>query len=190
MKDILIKIILTLFMYLAALGLLFSLILHISDLLGIIQPAFSSQAAQVATYLILFMIVVWGVAIFAPYLISKYYMLGEFWSEALRGCPKWLKYLPYLLFAYFILFADIHRESGIQSSPSKVKEFSALGFCMAVYAGSLALLYSALRFQDVIKARKCPNGHQVPWPDKLCEECGAQVLEFAEPDKQKDARSV
>jgi hypothetical protein len=185
------NIILRLFMYLAVLGSFFNLILHISGFLDGISLVYSSQADQVARYLNWIMMVVLVVSIYSANRICKNYMPKEFWKAALRGCPKWLKYLPGLLVAYAFLFAmlnGIHGRSGLPGSPLMVQVGCAFG--MAIYAVSVALLYSALHVQEVNNVRKCPNQHQVPFAAKFCEECGAQVLEFPEPDKQEDARSV
>ena len=149
------RIILSLFMYLAVLGLFFNLILHISGFLGGIPHVYSSQADQVARYLNQVMMIVCVVSILAANRICENYMPKEFWKAALRGCPKWLKYLPSLLLTYAVLFAAIHGRSGIPGSPSMVQEGSAFG--MAIYAVSLVLLYSVLHVQEVNKVRKYPS---------------------------------
>ena len=172
------RIILRLFMYLAVLGSFFNLILHISSFLGGIYLAYSSQADQVAMYLNRIMILVFLVSIYAAQHICENYMPKEFWKAALRGCPKWLKYLPGLLVAYAFLFDmlnGIHGRSGLPGSPLMVQVGCAFG--MAIYAVSVALLYSALHVQEVDETRKCPNGHQVSPAVKFCEECGAKVIE-------------
>jgi ABC-type xylose transport system permease subunit len=169
------KIILKTCMYLAGLGLVLNLILHISGFLGGIYLAYSSQADQVARYLNQGMFIVCVVSIIAANNICRDFKPKEFWTAALRGCPKALKYLPGLLIAYAFLFAVIHGSSGVPGSPSMVQLGCAFG--MAIYAVSLVLLYSALHVQEVDEARKCPNGHQVPAAAMFCEECGAKVIE-------------
>ena len=172
------RIILKLFMYLAVLGLLFSLILHISDLLGVIPPAYIRQLDQDYGYLNLGMVVILGASVFAAnHAGDKFMPEKDFMKSYLRGCPKWLKYLPWLLFAYFILFAIIaphSRSMGIQINTV---------MAMPIYAISLVLLYSYFHF----KVRKCPDGHQVPSAAKFCEECGAQVLELSVADNKEES---
>jgi len=136
-------------MYLAVFGLFFNLILHISGFLSNIPPVYSSQSAQVARYLNKVMMIVVVTSMCAANRICENYSPKEFWKAALRGCPKWLKYLPLFLLAYAVLFAAIHGGSRVPGSPSMVHEGSVFG--MTIYAVSLALLYSALHVQEVNK---------------------------------------
>jgi hypothetical protein len=172
-------------MYIAVVGLFSNLILHISGFFSSIPPA---QAAQVARYLNLVMFAVSVVSIVTANRVCENYLPRDYWKAALRGCPQWLKYLPAFLLAYAILFATIHGSSGVLGSAPKVQEGCAFG--MAIYAISLAILYSALQVQDVNRVGKCLNGHQVPADAKFCEECGAQVSASIGPVKPEDTRSA
>ena len=175
------RIILRLFMYLAAFGLLINLILHISSCLGIIPSAYSSQIDQVYGYLSLAMMVVFVASVLTLHRERQDYLpQKDFLKSYLRGCPKWLKYLTALLITYYILFAIIAPNSESMRIPGN----SAMG--MAFYALSLVLLHSYFHF----KVRKCPHGHQVSSADKYCEQCGAQVVDFPESDAKEDARSI
>jgi uncharacterized membrane protein YtjA (UPF0391 family) len=165
--------ILRLVMYITVLGLFSNLILHISGFFGGIPLA---QAAEVARYLYQVMIVVTLISIFVSNHTVKNYLPRDFWKAALRGCPKWLKYLPLILFVYANLFYFIHGSFSVPESAKNMQVGCA--FYMSIYALCLALLYSALQIQYVDKVRRCPNGHNVPSDAKFCEECGSRVIEF------------
>jgi hypothetical protein len=72
-------------------------------------------------------------------------------GEIVRGCPKWLKKADYFLFSYAVLiflwgilrhFGILHLREGRQPSPETFGIFS--GWCMAFYAGVFSMLFGKL----------------------------------------------
>ncbi len=170
--------ILTPFMYLAGLGLVLSLIVHVSALLGMRSPF-----GEIAWCLHIGVFVVWLPAIIVMNSLTKDFKNKDLWKAALRACPKWMKNLTYFFFGYailnFILFAilDIGGRKGSGSgTPSNVyRGFS--GHWMAFYCAAMAILYSAIHVKGHDEARRCPNGHPVSPSAKFCEECGSNIIE-------------
>jgi len=173
--------ILTPFMYLAGLGLVLSLIVHISALLGLPSPF-----GAISWGLHIGIFVVWIPAVIVMNSLVKDFKQKDLWKAALRACPKWMKYLTYFFFGYailnFVLFVimDISDGSGKGSgsgTPSNVyRGFS--GHWMAFYCVAMAILYSAIHVKEHDEARRCPNGHPVGPSAKFCEECGTKIVEL------------
>jgi len=174
------KAILTPFMYLTGIGLVLSLIVHISALLGRHSPF-----GEVAWGLHVGIFIVWIPAVISANTLVKEFKQKDFWKAALRACPKWMKNLTYFFFGYailnFILFAIMligsgNASGGENSTPSNVfRGFS--GHWMAFYSAALAILYSAIHVKEHDEARRCPSGHRVSPSAKFCEECGSEIIE-------------
>jgi len=176
------KTILTPFMYLAGIGLVLSVIVHISALLGITPPL-----GEVSWVLHVGIFIVWLPAVIVANRLVKDFKQKDFWKAALRACPKWMKNLTYFFFGYailnFILFLVLEAGSGNSKgsgTPSTVfRGFS--GHWMVFYCVAMAILYSAIHIEQHDAARRCPVGHPVSPSAKFCEECGSKIIETENP---------
>ena len=162
------------FMYLAGLGLILSLIVHISALLGMPSPfGENSWGLHIGIF------IVWIPAVIAMRSLVKDFKQKDLWKAALRACPNWMKYLTLFFFGYailnFVLFAVIDISGGKGTPTNVYRGFS--GHWMAFYSAAMAILYSAIHVKEHDSARRCPNGHPVGQSAKFCEECGSKIID-------------
>ena len=163
------------FIALSAIGLIFSVVAHVSALLGY------DLGVGTAVFALHFgVFVVWVPAVFAMQKITGEFKQRDMWKAALRGCPGWMKKMLYGFAAYaavnFLLLAASGGRMSTQldvSTPAVVRGFS--GHWMAFYAAALAILYSARYAKQADARRRCGSGHLVSPMAKYCEECGALV---------------
>jgi hypothetical protein len=175
------KIMLTPFMYLAGLGLVLSVIVHVSALLGTPSPL-----GEIAWGLHIGIFIVWLPAVIVAMSLVKDFKQKDYWKAALRGCPKWMKNLTYFFFGYailnFALFIILEivsgnsKESRSGTPPNVFRGFS--GHWMVFYCAAMAILYSAIHVKEHDDARRCLNGHLVSPSAKFCEECGSKIAEM------------
>ena len=177
------KIILTPFMCLAALGLILSVIVHVLSLLGIQSPlGEKSWSLHIGIF------IVWLPTVLVANKLVKDFKQKDFWKAALRACPKWMKNLTYLFFGYailnFVIFLILDFASGGSAknqgnTPSNVfRGFS--GHWMAFYCVAMATQYSAIHIEEYDETRRCLNGHPVSPSVNFCEQCGSKVIERQE----------
>jgi hypothetical protein len=101
------------------------------------------------------------------------------WRHMLAGCPPWMRYAAYGLFAYafpnfFLAFGRAPESSPRgMTDPATLRGFS--GHWMLFYGVAFAILYSAFREPWRLKRIKCPAGHDVSHADKYCSSCGAEL---------------
>lgn len=167
-------------MYLAGLGLILSLIVHVSALLGMQSPF-----GEISWGLHMGIFIVWIPTVIVASKLVKDFKQKDFWKAALRACPKWMKNLTYFFFGYaifnFVLFIILEigtgdSKGGGSGTPSNVfRGFS--GHWMAFYSVAMAGLYSAIHIEEHDDARRCLNGHPVSPSAKFCEECGSKIIE-------------
>jgi hypothetical protein len=163
-------------MGLAAIGLILSLLVHLSALLG-----FASPLGEGAWLLHPGIFVVWIPAVLVLQRLSRDFTQRELWQAALRGCPPWMRWMTYGFFAYALLnFAAFlllgPGRNGAGTTPSVVfRGFS--GHWMAFYSAALAIFYSALHADEHDELRRCPAGHRVSPLARYCERCGQAVHE-------------
>src|SRR4030067_13616 len=86
---------LTPFSILAAIGLFLSLIVHLYALLGQRVPF-----GNLAWGLHVGIFIVWFPAVSLGKRLSKDFKQSELFQAMLRGCPIWMKRMPYLFFLY------------------------------------------------------------------------------------------
>ena len=138
------------FIWLAALGLVLSLIVHIYALIGVANPF--GAAAWVLHGGVF---VVWLPAVVVAHRSTRESKQRDFWKAALRACPEWMKRMTYAFGAYaminFVLFLALFRDN-------ELRGFS--GHWMAFYSAALAVLYSARQMN--LSPERCPVGHLVP----------------------------
>jgi hypothetical protein len=104
------------------------------------------------------------------------------WKQVLSGCPRWMLYLLYGLFAYvllnFFLFMGTTANGASQgdsaSSPQVVRGFS--GHWLIFYYAAFAIAYSAFAKPDLLRDAVCKLGHVASPSDKFCSECGSPVF--------------
>lgn len=165
------------FMILAAVGFVLSVTAHLLALLGMDTPGGSE-----VMFLHLGLFIVWFPAVMVSARNARFGMQRDFWKIALAGCPPWMRYGLYTLFAYalfnFILFAGTaprHTQTGGTPPLSVVRGFS--GHWMVFYAAAFAILYSRINAPHLYQSRKCPNGHVVAPTVRFCPECGSAIGE-------------
>lgn len=166
------KIFLYPFIGLSALGLVLSVVTHIAVILGLHVPAELN---------LLFpgIFIVWFPAVITLSLITDGSLKKDIWKVALRGAPKWMRFMNYgfgiyaiLNFVIFIVFVPNNPQD---SDSSMLRGFS--GYILPFYSVALAIFYSASQVGKNGFRRKCPNGHQVSFSAKYCENCGQPILD-------------
>lgn len=161
------------FMYLAAFGLAVSGYVYIASVTGRYPgPDWLFYLLHVGIF-----------AVFFPAVVITSRRVGniprkDYWRVALNGCPDWMRYALYVLFAYcfmnfFASFANFpSKETGGINSPAQWRTFSCMW--MVFYYASPAILYSAERFSS--NALRCPSGHILPPGANFCSICGQPVV--------------
>ena len=160
-------------MVLAAIGFLLSLAAHIAAIVGLPIPGGKFVWAR---HIGIF--VVWFPAVLIANRINRGRPQSEIWKNVLSGCPTWMRYAGYALFAYalanFIWFYAV-THSGTRpegDAPfSEVRLFS--GHWMVFYGAGFSILLSAYRNPRLLKKQKCVKGHEVSSTDDFCPKCGS-----------------
>ena len=155
------------FMWIAVVGLIASVIVHISSILGLPQP-FGSAAWGLHVGIFL----VWLPAIIVAQRLAKGAKQSDFWKAVLRGCPPWMRRGFYVLFAYAFINFFLNIALGPDSESDNLRLFS--GHWMLFYYAGMAMLYSATRLGS-LEPRTCPQGHEVSPFAKFCDECGSEL---------------
>ena len=172
-KNLLIAL-LYLFVALSALGLVLSIAVHLATIFGLLVPG-------AAVWLFPGVFVVWFPTVIAANLLTRRSNRRDFWKIALRGAPKWMQYMVYASFVYaiinFVFFIVFVRGDARDTSETMFRVVS--GHVLPFYAGALGILYSAIQIQKRGLIRRCPNGHEVSFLARYCEECGQPVLDNA-----------
>jgi hypothetical protein len=162
----------------AALGFGLSVYIHVTSIVGLASPF---GAATWGLHLGIF--VVWLPTVLIAGRMTKGAPRKDFWKVALLGCPRWMRYGLYTLFAYaivnFICFAATTK-SGKQplnhaAPPAVLRGFS--GHWMVFYAAGFSVLFSAYRIGWDRLERKCPHGHIVSYSARFCDQCGTEIEE-------------
>lgn len=157
------------FIGIAAVGLVLSLLVHLSALLRVTNPL-----GKAAWGLHVGVFVVWLPAVLVAQRLTRNATQKDCWKIALRGCPGWMRYMTIGFFGYAIVnFAIFLLGSvgGRESEPDVFRGFS--GHWMAFYSAAMAMLYSFLRVDT--RPSRCINGHEVGPLANYCEKCGQQV---------------
>lgn len=129
------------FLGLSALGLMLSLMVHIATWLGVELP-FEVLGLHIGIF------VVWLPAAFISNFTRHGFRRRYGWKEALQGCPLWMRWVAYGLFAYAFVnfFLSIFVGSAL-SDVSPLRAFS--GHWMAFYGMAFATLYSTIHLRRV-----------------------------------------
>jgi hypothetical protein len=162
------------FLIIAAIGFILSVAAHTYGLMGWTIPGGNAVwSLHVGIF------IVWIPTVLVGMRITRDGARKDFWKMALAGCPDWMRYGFYGVFAYaainFILFigATGHTRPQGDAPPSVVRGFS--GHWMVFYYAAFAVLYSAIHSPQLLKTRLCPNGHPVSHADSFCPTCGAAL---------------
>ena len=163
------------FMALAAIGLALSISTHVLALLGLDMPG-----GQLVWHLHTGIFVVWLPTVLVSMRMTRHVKRKDFWKVAFLGCPVWMRRTLYALFAYavlnfilFMFFSTGHVHSGGNAPASVVRGFS--GHWMIFYGVAFGTLYSAIYRPELLKSRKCTNGHAVDPVARFCPTCGHAV---------------
>ena len=166
--------------YLSALGLVLSFLVHVSSLLGL-----ASALGESAWLLHIGIFVVWLPALLAIQSLTREFKRKELWRAALRGCPRWMRWMTYGFFGYafvnFALFIVMVPGRGGSSETPLVVFRGFSGHWMAFYSAALAIFYSARHAAEYDRGRQCVAGHPVGPLANYCEECGRPILKSPEP---------
>jgi hypothetical protein len=162
------------FIVLAAAGFLLSMCAHLASLFGTPLPGGN---AVFGLHIGIF--VVWLPAVLVAARTSRFAERKDFWKTALSGCPLWMRRGLYVLFAYaivnFVLLMAVgmHGDKSAVAPIARVRGFS--GHWMVFYAVAFAILYSAIHAPQLLRDRKCSNGHAVAPTAQFCPECGVAL---------------
>jgi hypothetical protein len=156
------------FVWIAAVGLVASLWVHVGAVMG-------RRVAPDGLFWILHIgvFIVWFPAVFTAQRVVGSPKRRDFWKVVLKGSPVWMRYMVYGFLGYafvnFLLFMMNAPTRSNGPNPPAVVWRGFSGHWMAFYSGALAILYSAaLR---VHSGWRCPNGHFVSKSAKYCERC-------------------
>jgi hypothetical protein len=169
------------FIGIAALGLILSLLVHLSALFG--QPIPLGHRAWGLHFGIF---VVWIPTVIAGNFLARDVDRKNWWRFALRGCPDWYRYFTYGLFAYALINFAIFlmRTWAAPRNGGLSDEVGLIGFSghwMAFYAAALGAMWSFATAGEEAFPR-CPNGHAVDADSKFCKECGCPVQKDGDQD--------
>jgi hypothetical protein len=170
------RIVLSPFLLLSAVGLVLSLVVLVSALFG--YPAPLGERGWV---LHVGIFVVWIPAVLVMQRLTREFKQKDVWRAALRGCPRWMRRMVYgfgvyalVNFAIFIFMQRQNVEERRETPAIVFRGFS--GHWMAFYAAAFGILYSALQVQELDEQRRCGNGHPMSPAAKFCEECGEPAV--------------
>ncbi len=156
-----------LFAALSLAGLVLSLYVHISALLGGEIP-FVTLGLHVGIF------VVWFPAVMVAQRRVGAPQGKNFWKRALKGSPAWMLYVLYAFFGYafinffIVIFSTQPTGSGTHDSTVVWRGFS--WHWMVFYYTAFAILYSAAISST--SGPRCMNGHALAAGETVCHECG------------------
>ncbi|KRG44829.1 hypothetical protein ARC20_07960 [Stenotrophomonas panacihumi] len=167
---------------LSAIGLLLSVLAHITALLGIdLHLGDSVFVLHGGVFLVWLPTVLLASKMGRGGRISGWSPGGRgFWKQALSGCPAWMRYTAFGLFGYamlnFFLVARGVADGANDASmdPAVIRGFS--GHWMVFYYFAFAITYSVFKKPELLGPAVCSLGHK-NWPgDKFCPECGNPIV--------------
>jgi hypothetical protein len=166
------------FLILAVVGLILTLIAHLSMWAGFDNPLVKHYFA-----LFIGLFVIWPLIFLVSQLLTRDTEQKEFWKVCLRGCPAWMRYMSTAFFIYaFIMFGfmlfgmytDI-RGGGSGDGMPKFFSLGSSAFFMVFFSTATAVLYSATKILGGVNMSSCPNGHRVEASENFCPYCGEQM---------------
>lgn len=117
--------------------------------------------------------IVWLPTVLVSIRLTRNVKQRDFWRAALRGCPKRMQRVLWILVGYgwvgFFALPLIYG-GGMDALANKARSMS--GMLFVFYAIAACVLYSAIQLQK-LGENACVNGHRISPFAKHCEECGA-----------------
>jgi len=172
-----VRILLYPFMVLAAVGLVLTLIVHLSIWAGLPlgKHSFSLFGG---------LFVVWMPTVLVFQLLTKDSEQKGSWKLCMRECPVWMRRMSSVFFIYafisfgfmlFGMYTDI-KSGGTDSGLPKFVSLAFSGVCLMFYSTAMAMLYSARKILEGENTKICPNGHRVASTEKFCPYCGEEMI--------------
>lgn len=159
------------FLVLAGLGFAISLIVHLLAVGDVLPPG---GKAVMAMHGGVFVVMLPAVLVMTRLNQGQRTRIG--WKQILSGCPNWMRYGAYVVFAYtilnFLLMVGKQPTDDVMS-PAVLRLFS--GHWMCFYGAAFCTLYSVYRQPWMLDAAQCPNGHEVVHTDSFCPTCGKSI---------------
>jgi hypothetical protein len=155
---------------LSLIGLVLSLYVHISALMGNEMPSMF-WGLHVGIF------VVWIPAVFVAQKRVGSTHRKDFWKAALKGAPDWMRYMAYAFgfyaFGGSLLFMAVAPDKGhgANAPASEWRGFSAAW--MTFYWAAFAILYAAATESG---APRCVNGHLLEAEESFCSRCQQPAL--------------
>ena len=166
-------------MLLAGLGLLCSVTLHLASLTGhatqMQNLLTEDMQFRVMTSITAGIFVVWLPAVLIAQRISKGNRLKFSWKDVLAGCPQWMSYAVYGLFAYAFINFFLSISTREMDSQQGLRTFS--GHWTLFYGMALCIFFSSWRRPSLLRTRHCPAGHEVAHNDQFCSLCGLPAVQ-------------
>lgn len=171
-----VRVVLYPFMVAAGVGLVLTLIVHISIWAGFPLGKYTIK-------LLLGIFIVWLPTVLVSLLLMKDPEQKDFQKVCLRGCPAWMKKMSsvfsiYAFISFGILLFGMYTNIKSGSSEGGLHKFVLLGFsgfCMMFYWTAFATLYSARKILEGDNMKNCPNGHRVAATEIFCPYCGERM---------------
>ena len=161
-------------MLLSALGLLLCLAAQLIALTGYlptVQNLLDEDAQTLAPMILVGGIfVVWIPAVLIAQRINNGNRLKFSWKKVLVGCPQWMVYTAYSLFAYAIVNFLLIVASGHMDNTQGVRAFTGHG--MVFYGMAFCIFFSSWNRPQLLRSHHCPAGHEVSHEDRFCPLCG------------------
>ncbi|QXZ10380.1 hypothetical protein KUF54_03795 [Comamonas sp. Y33R10-2] len=159
---------------LSSLGLLCSMTLHFASLTGHVAQLQSllteDMQFQVMTSITNGIFVVWLPAVLISHRINKGNRLKFSWKQVLAGCPQWMSYAAYGLFAYAFINFFLSISTREMDSQQGLRTFS--GHWMMFYGMAFCIFFSSWRLPSLLRTRQCLAGHDMAQADQFCSLCG------------------
>lgn len=132
-------------MWLAALGFIVSLMIHLGSLIGI-------EVFAQFFWLLPAVFLIWIPTVWVGRKAAQGFSRRDFWKRALQGCPEWMRRAVGIIFAYgilnFLFFLLSVPKAPRVAAPGhmtlpEIRAFS--GHLLIFYSTGFAVLYSAIR---------------------------------------------
>lgn len=161
-------------MLLSGLGLLLCLAVHLLALTGSLPSMQNLLTEDTQTLIPMVMVggifAVWFPAVLIAQRINNGNRLKFSWKKVLVGCPKWMSYTAYALFAYAIASFLFIVSSGNMDDAQGVRAFSGHG--MMFYGLAFCIFFSSWKLPHLLRTQHCPAGHEISHDDRFCPLCG------------------
>lgn len=161
-------------MFFSGLGLLCSVSLHLATLTGHLEQLQNllteGMQYRVKGGITAGIFLMWVPAAMIAQRINQGNRLKFSWKKVLAGCPPWMIYTAYGLFAYafanFFLSLSVGRVNGQQG----LRAIS--GHWMIFYGLAFCIFFSTWRRPSLLRTQRCPAGHELMQDAAFCPQCG------------------